>query len=53
MITQDVYLIAGCALICLAVVLLLYKEFKLIAFDPEFARVQGWPGCGQVQPLSS
>lgn len=45
MILQDVYLIAGCALLCLVVVLLYYKEFKLIAFDSGFARVQGWPAA--------
>jgi manganese/zinc/iron transport system permease protein len=27
----------------LVCVLLLYPEFKLLAFDPEFALVQGWP----------
>lgn len=36
-------LIAAVAALCLAVVLLLYKEFKLVAFDMGFARVQGWP----------
>lgn len=41
---QDVMLIAGLALVTLVVVVLLYKEFKLVSFDPEFARVQGWPG---------
>ncbi len=46
MIAQDVYLIAATALLCLGVVLLLYKEFKLIAFDQGFARVQGWPAQG-------
>jgi manganese/zinc/iron transport system permease protein len=43
MIAQDVYLIAGVATFCLLAVLLLYKEFKLVIFDPSFARVQGWP----------
>lgn len=43
MILQDVYFIAGVALLSLAAVLLLYKEFKLVGFDPDFARVQGWP----------
>lgn len=42
---QDVYLIAAAALGCLLVVLLLYKEFKLITFDAGFARVQGWPSA--------
>lgn len=46
MIAQDVYLIAACALGCLLIVLLLYKEMKLVAFDSGFARVQGWPAAG-------
>ncbi|MBI1914193.1 MAG: metal ABC transporter permease [Planctomycetes bacterium] len=47
MIAQDVYLISATALLCLVLVVLLYKEFKLISFDAGFARVQGWP----AQPL--
>lgn len=43
MLAQDVYLIGGLALLCLALILLLYKEFKVVAFDPAFARTQGWP----------
>src|SRR5262249_39926493 len=43
MIAQDVYLIGGVALASLALMLLLYKEFRLVAFDPEFARIEGWP----------
>lgn len=43
MIRQDLYLMAGVSLACLSVILLLYKEFKLVAFDAGFARVQGWP----------
>ncbi len=43
MIAQDVYLIAGVALLCLLLILILYKEFKVVAFDPAFAQVQGWP----------
>lgn len=42
-IAQDVYLIAGVSLASLAVVVLLYKEFKLVVFDTGFASVQGWP----------
>src|SRR5207248_1761352 len=38
-----IYLIAGLALFCVALILVLYKEFKLVSFDPDFARVQGWP----------
>lgn len=36
-------LIAAVAAVSLAIVLVLYKEFKLVAFDMSFARVQGWP----------
>lgn len=43
MIAQDVYLIAGISAGCLAAVVILYKEYKLVSFDPSFARVQGWP----------
>lgn len=43
MIFQDVMLIAGLAAFCLAVLLLFYKEFRVVSFDPSFARVQGWP----------
>jgi manganese/zinc/iron transport system permease protein len=39
----DVLLIAGVAVLCLIVVGLLYKEFKLLSFDPEFAAAEGWP----------
>ncbi len=45
MIFQDVVLIAGLAAFCLAVLLLFYKEFRVVAFDPSFARVQGWPAA--------
>lgn len=39
----DVQKIAALALATLAAVALCYKELKLVAFDPEFAHVQGWP----------
>jgi len=39
----DVYLILAASVGCLAVVLLLFKEFKLVAFDGDFARSLGWP----------
>jgi len=39
----DVRLLAYTALATLLVVILLYKEFKLLSFDPEFAAAQGWP----------
>lgn len=41
--SEDVYWITSLSALTLAAVLLLYKEFKLVAFDPDFARVQGWP----------
>jgi manganese/zinc/iron transport system permease protein len=40
---SDVYLIGAASLACLLVILAVYKELKLIAFDPGFAQVQGWP----------
>lgn len=43
MVNSDVALIAGVAgAACLAVALL-FKEFRLVAFDREFAASQGWP----------
>lgn len=43
MVRDDVVLIAGVSLFVLAVAALLHKEFKLLAFDRDFAAVQGWP----------
>jgi manganese/zinc/iron transport system permease protein len=40
---DDVVLIAIVCAFALAMVTLLYKEFKLFSFDPDFARSQGWP----------
>ncbi|MDX2148246.1 MAG: iron chelate uptake ABC transporter family permease subunit [Planctomycetota bacterium] len=40
---SDLMLIGGVALACIAVISLLYKEFKLLAFDRAFAQSQGWP----------
>ena len=45
MIASDVYWIGGAALVCLLVVMLVYKEFKLVAFDTGFASVQGLPAA--------
>lgn len=39
----DVALLAGLAVVCLLVLALLYKELQLLAFDRDFAGVQGWP----------
>jgi manganese/zinc/iron transport system permease protein len=41
--SRDIRLIAAVALFCLLIVSLLYKEFELLSFDPDFARSQGWP----------
>lgn len=43
MLLTDVYFITLVAAFSLAVIVLLYKEFKVVAFDPEFAYAQGWP----------
>ncbi|MCS7046296.1 MAG: metal ABC transporter permease [Gemmataceae bacterium] len=40
---EDLQWIAALAGATLLVVGLAYKELKLVAFDPAFARVQGWP----------
>jgi len=39
----DLLVIATIAALALLVLLLFRKEFQLVTFDPEFARVQGWP----------
>ncbi len=39
----DAHLILGVSLVCLVAVLLLFKEFKVIAFDASFGRSLGWP----------
>ena len=39
----DLYLFAGVSAAALLAVVLLYKEFQLLSFDPGFARAQGWP----------
>ncbi len=40
---RDVQIIAGVALVCLLIISLLFKEFKLLSFDSDFAAAQGWP----------
>lgn len=40
---QDLAVMAGAAALSLALVLAFWKEFKLVAFDPDFARAQGLP----------
>jgi manganese/zinc/iron transport system permease protein len=43
MIWEDVALIAGVSAVALLIVVALYKEFKVLGFDPSFASAQGWP----------
>ncbi len=45
-ITSDVYLIGSVALLCLIVIVLLFKELELLTFDADFAKSQGWPVVG-------
>jgi manganese/zinc/iron transport system permease protein len=40
---RDIQVIAVVAAFCLLIVSFLYKEFKLLSFDPDFAVAQGWP----------
>lgn len=40
---DDVYIFGTIALILIAVVILFYKEFKLISFNPDYAKVIGLP----------
>ncbi len=46
MLRGDVYQIAAVTLVTAAVVVLLYKELKLLSFDEQFCRVQGWSAGG-------
>lgn len=46
MLRGDVVQIAIVALITATIVLFLYKELKLLSFDEQFCRVQGWPAGG-------
>ncbi|WP_413450417.1 iron chelate uptake ABC transporter family permease subunit [Georgenia phoenicis] len=43
LVAADVRLMAAATAVCLAVVALTYKELKLVAFDPAFARAVGLP----------
>ncbi|MEZ6129397.1 MAG: metal ABC transporter permease [Planctomycetaceae bacterium] len=43
MLQADVLQIGVVVLITAGIVLLLYKELKLLSFDEQFCRVQGWP----------
>lgn len=39
----DLWIMGGVGLVALALVLAFWKEFKLVSFDPDFARAQGLP----------
>ncbi|PDW02481.1 metal ABC transporter permease [Candidatus Viridilinea mediisalina] len=43
MVMSDVVMIASLGALLLSLVLLFWKEFKLLSFDPEFAASQGYP----------
>lgn len=43
MLQRDVWIIGGCGVVLILLVLLFWKEFKLLAFDPIFATVTGVP----------
>jgi manganese/zinc/iron transport system permease protein len=45
MVDSDLMLLIVVAAAVLILVVALFKEFKLVAFDPEFAQSQGWPGA--------
>ena len=40
---SDLWIMGGVTLFALALVFLFWKEFKLVSFDPNFARAQGLP----------
>ncbi|MEM8873761.1 MAG: iron chelate uptake ABC transporter family permease subunit [Planctomycetota bacterium] len=46
MVPADVAIIAGVGIVSLVVCGLLFKEFKLLCFDPAFAKSTGWPVVG-------
>ena len=39
----DLWLMGGIGLVALMLILAFWKEFKLVSFDPDFARAQGFP----------
>ena len=43
MLSSDLVLLAIVALLVLLIVFFLFKEFKLVCFDTDFAQSQGWP----------
>lgn len=46
MIYQDALIIVILSLVTLGIVFVLFKELKLVTFDPGFAIAQGWPTLG-------
>lgn len=40
---QDLLVFSGIAVLVLGLLMLMYKEFKILCFDPDFAAAQGWP----------
>lgn len=46
MLTNDLFLLAGVAVVVLLTVAILFKEFQLVCFDTDFAQSQGWPTLG-------
>jgi len=43
MLQEEAVFIGGTAIVVLLLCTVLYKEFAILSFDVEFARVQGWP----------
>jgi manganese/zinc/iron transport system permease protein len=43
MLLGDVYTILAASLLCLTLIVVVYKEFQLVSFDGDFARSLGWP----------
>ena len=46
MLTGDLFLLVGVAVVVLLTVAMLFKEFQLVCFDTDFAQSQGWPTLG-------
>jgi manganese/zinc/iron transport system permease protein len=46
MLKNDVLQIGGVVLVTALIVVFLFKELKLLSFDEQFCRVQGWPATG-------
>ena len=46
MVKEDVLQIGVVVLVTALIVIVLFKELKLLSFDEQFCRVQGWPATG-------